>query len=109
MGDVDDNSVKEELGTCKHFLVDRYLENRRRRVCKFAMDTLDPRFLLENLDIAFASIKCTAKLILAFDFVLKTRRWEFWVLLSTRKFYPTGEVQTCGYYRRLHENQKATN
>ena len=32
MGDADDNSLKEELETCKHFLVDSEMENGRHRV-----------------------------------------------------------------------------
>ena len=44
MGDVDDNSLKEELETSKHFLVDSEMGNRRHRVYNFAMDTLDPKY-----------------------------------------------------------------
>ena len=43
MGDVDDNSLKEE-----HFVVDSQMKNGRHRVYKFAMDTLDPKYLLEK-------------------------------------------------------------
>ena len=71
MGDVDDNSLKEELKTCKQFLVDSEMENGRHRVYNFAMDTLDPKYLLENLDIVFASLKCADRLNIAFEFVLK--------------------------------------
>ena len=31
-GDVDDNSLREELETCKRFLVDSEMENGRERV-----------------------------------------------------------------------------
>ena len=44
--DVDDISPKEELETCKHFLVDSEIGNGRHRVYNFAMETLDPKYLL---------------------------------------------------------------
>ena len=50
MGYADDNSLKEELETCKHFLVDSKMENGRDN---FAMDTLEPKHLLKKLDVAF--------------------------------------------------------
>ena len=62
---------KEELKTCKHFLMDSEMENGRHRVYNFAMDTLDPKCLLENLDIVFDCLKGVAKLNVAFGFVLK--------------------------------------
>ena len=36
MGDTDDNSLKEEKETCKHFLVNSQMENGRHRVSNFA-------------------------------------------------------------------------
>ena len=65
------DSLKEELETWKQFLVDSEMENERRRVFNFAMDTLDPEYLLKKLDVVFDSLKCAAKLNLAFDFALK--------------------------------------
>ena len=62
MGDVDDNSLKEELEMCKQFLVDSDVKNGRHRLYSFAMDTLDPENLFEKLDIAFDTLKCAAKL-----------------------------------------------
>ena len=55
MGDVYDNSLKEELETCKHFLVDSEMENGRHRAFNFARDTLDPKFFFEILDDVFVS------------------------------------------------------
>ena len=40
------------------------------RVHNFAMDTLDPKYLLEKLDVEFDSLRCSAKMIVTFDFVL---------------------------------------
>ena len=71
MGDVDGNSLKEELETCKHFLVDSELENGRHRICSFAMDTLHPKYLLEILDVVFDSLNCAAKWNVAIGFVLR--------------------------------------
>ena len=71
IGDVDNNSLNKELETCKHVYVDSEMENGRDRVNNFAMDTLDPEYLLEELDVLFDSFKCAAKLIVAFGFVLK--------------------------------------
>ena len=71
MGDVDDSSSKEKLETCKHFLNDRELKNGRHRIQNFAMDILDPKYLLEKLDFVCDSLKCAAKSHVAFDFVQK--------------------------------------
>ena len=71
MRDVDDKSLKEELGTCKQFLVDSEMENGRHRVYNFAVDILDTKYLLEKLDVALVSPKYAAKLNVAFGFVLK--------------------------------------
>ena len=72
MGDADDNSLKWELGTCKHFLVDSETENGRHRVYNFAMETLDPNHLFETLVVVFDSLKWAAKLNVLFDFWLKS-------------------------------------
>ena len=41
------------------------------RVYNFAMENLDPKYLLEKLDVVFDSTECAAKLNVAFGFVLK--------------------------------------
>ena len=71
MGDVDDNSWKEEHETCKHFSVDSEMENGRHRVYNFAMDTLGPKYLLKKVNAVTGTLKCAAKLNIAFGFVLK--------------------------------------
>ena len=70
MGDVDDNSLKEELETCKQSLLDSEMENYIHRVYNFGMDTLDLKYLLEKLEVLFDSRKCAAKLNVSFGFVL---------------------------------------
>ena len=71
-GDVDDNSLKEELEKCKHFLVDSDMEKGRHRVYNFTVDNVDPKYLLEKPDVVFDNLKSASKLNVAFDFVLKT-------------------------------------
>ena len=67
MADVDDNSLKQELETCQHVLVDNEMENGRHRVY-FAMDTLDPKYLLEKLDVVVDSLNCAARLKVELSF-----------------------------------------
>ena len=71
IGAVGNNSLKEELEACKQFLVDSEMENVRQRVYNFAMDTRDPKNLLEKSNVVFDSLKCPAKLNVALRFVLR--------------------------------------
>ena len=71
MGVVDDNNLKKEIETCKSFLVESQMENARHKVYNFAMETLNPKYLLEKQDVVFDSLKCEATLIVAFGFMLK--------------------------------------
>ena len=71
MGDVDDQSLREELGSCKHFLADTEIENARHRVFNFAMSSFDMSLLNDKLDYVFKKLKCAAKVNLAFGCVLK--------------------------------------
>ena len=71
VGDVDDQSLREELESCKHFLTDTELENGRHRVFNFAMSSFDMSLLNDKLDYVFKELKCAAKVNLAFGLVLK--------------------------------------
>ena len=71
VGDVDDQSLREELESCKHFLTDTEMENGRQRAFNFAMSSLDMSLLNDKLDHVFRELKCAAKVNLAFGFVLK--------------------------------------
>ena len=71
MGDVDDQSLREELKSCKHFLSDTEMENGRHRVFNFAMSSFDISLLNDKLDYVFKELKCAAKINIAFRFVLK--------------------------------------
>ena len=71
VGDVDDQSLREKLESCKHFLTDTEMENGRHRVFNFAMSSFDMSLLNGKLDYVFKELKCAAKVNLAFGFVLK--------------------------------------
>ena len=57
MGDVDYNSLKEELGTCKYFLVDSGVENGRQSL-QLCQGYSGPEISVEKLDVVFDSLKC---------------------------------------------------
>ena len=71
VGDVDDQSLREELESCNHFLADNEMENGRHRVFNFAMSSFDMSLLNDKLDYVFKELKCAAKFNLAFGFVLR--------------------------------------
>ena len=66
-----DQSLREELESCKHFLTDTEMENGRHRVFNFAVSSFDMSLLNDKLDYVFKELKCAAKINLAFGFVLK--------------------------------------
>ena len=70
-GEIDDESLKEDLGTCKHFLVDSEMQTGRHRVFYCAMERMDEQFLRQKLGREFAKLKFAAKLKVAVGFVLK--------------------------------------
>ena len=69
--DIDGQSLREELESCKHFLTDTEVENGKHRVFNFAMSSFDISLLNHELDYVFKELKCAAKIELAFGFVLK--------------------------------------
>ena len=71
MGDVEDHSVREELRSCQHFLVDSQLERARHKVFNYAVETLNETIVNKKLDHFFSNLKCAAKVNLAFVFLLK--------------------------------------
>ena len=71
VGDVDDQSLTEELESCKHFLTDTEMENGRQKVFNFDMLSFDISLLEDKLDYVFNDLKCAAKCNLAFGLVLK--------------------------------------
>ena len=71
VGDVDDQSLREELQSCKHFLVDSEIQKGRHSVYNFAVNNLTAQVIEEKLDHVLDKLKCVAKLNLALGFILK--------------------------------------
>ena len=82
VGDVDDQSSREELESCKHFLTDTELENGRHRVFNIAMSSFDISLLNVKIHYVFKELKCAAKGNLAVGFILKNIEY-----LMCRYFY----------------------
>ena len=71
MGAVDDQSLREELESFKHFSTETEMENGRQKEFNFAMSSFDISLLNDKLEYVFKELKCAAKVNLAFGFVLK--------------------------------------
>ena len=71
MGDVDDQTLREELQSCRHFLVDSEIQKGRHSVFNFAVINLTAQVIEEKLDRVLDRLKWLAKLILALGFILK--------------------------------------
>ena len=71
VGDVYDQSLREELQSCKHFLVDSEIQKGRHSVFNFAVNNLTAQVIEEKLDNVLDKLKCVAKLNLALGFILK--------------------------------------
>ena len=71
VGDVDDQSLREELQSCRHLLVDSEIQKGRHSVFNFAVNNLTAQVIEQNLDRVLDKLKCVAKLNLALGFILK--------------------------------------
>ena len=71
VGDVDDQSLRAELQSCRHFLVDSEIQKGRHSVFNFAVNNLTAQVIEEKLDRVLDKLKCVAKLKLALGFILK--------------------------------------
>ena len=71
VGDVDDQGLREELQSCRHFLVDSEIQKGRHSVFNFAVNNLTAQVIEEKLDRVLDKLKCVAKLNLALGFILK--------------------------------------
>ena len=67
VGDVEYQSLREELESCKHFLADIEMENGRHRVFNIAMLSFDMSLLNHKLDYIFKELRCAAKSTLHLD------------------------------------------
>ena len=70
VGDNDDQSLRDELESCKHVLTDTEKENGRQRVFNFAMSSFDISLLNDKVDYIFKEMKCSAKVNLTFGLAL---------------------------------------
>ena len=75
VGDVQDHSLREELRSCQHFLVDSEIERARHKVFNYAIEKLNEENVDEKLDHFFNNLKCAAKVNLAFSFNLKNMEY----------------------------------
>ena len=71
VGDVEDQSLREELRSCQHFLVDSEVERARHKVFNYAVETLNETIVNEKLDHFLNNLKHAAKVNLVFGFILK--------------------------------------
>ena len=68
--DVDDQSLREELQSCRHFLVDSEIQKGRHSKFSFAVNIFTAQVVEEKLDRVLDKLKCVAKLNLALGFKL---------------------------------------
>ena len=71
MRDVDDQSLREQLQSCRKFLVDSVIQKGRHSVFNFAVNNLTAQVIDEKLDRYLDKLKCVAKIHLALGFILK--------------------------------------
>ena len=71
VGDVTDQRLREELQSCRHFLVDSEKQKGRQSVFNFVVNNLTAQVIEEKLDRVLDELKCVAKLILALGFIPK--------------------------------------
>ena len=71
VGDVDDQSLREELQSSRHFLVDSEIQKRRHGVFNFVVNNITAQVIEEKLDRVLDKLKCVAKLNLDLGFILR--------------------------------------
>ena len=80
VGDVKHHKLREKFRSCQHFFVDSELERARRKVFKYAVETLNETIVEEKPDHFFNNLKCATKVNLDFGFILKNiehRRFRY--------------------------------
>ena len=60
-GDVDDQSLSEQLQSCRHFMVDSEIQKRRHSVFNCAVNNLTAQVIEEKLDCVLHKLKCVTK------------------------------------------------
>ena len=71
VGDVDDQSLREELHSCRLFLIDSEIQKGRHSVFNFVVNNLTAQVIEGKLDRVLDKLKCVVKLDLALGFILK--------------------------------------
>ena len=71
VGNVDDQSLREELQSCRQLLVDSEIQKERHSVFNFAVNNLTAQIIEEKLDRLLDKLMCVAKPNLALGFILK--------------------------------------
>ena len=71
VGDVDDQSLREELQSCRHFLVDSEIQKGRHSGFNFAFNNFTGQVIEQKLDRNLDELKCVANLNLALGFILR--------------------------------------
>ena len=71
VGEVEDDSLREELRSCQHLLVDSELEGASYKLFNYAVESLNERIVTEKLDHFFFNLKRAARVNLVSGFVLK--------------------------------------
>ena len=66
-----DQELREELTTCKHFLVDSELVRGRKHVFNIASNRIDSSFLKDKLQHVYENLQCAAKINMALGLVLR--------------------------------------
>ena len=64
-------SLREEIQSCRHFLVDSELQKVRHSVFNFAVNNVTAQVIEGKLDGVLDELKCVAKINLALGFILK--------------------------------------
>ena len=60
IGDVDDQSLREELQSCRHFLVDSEIQKGRHSVFNFTVNNLTAQVIEEKMDRVLDKLKSVA-------------------------------------------------
>ena len=71
VGDVEAHSLREELHSCQHCLVDSELERARHKVINYAVETFNETIMNEKFDHFSIKLNCAAELNLDFGLNLK--------------------------------------
>ena len=108
LGDVDDQSLREELESCKNFLTDTEMENATHRFFNFVLLSFDVPLLNDKINDVFKELICAAKINLAFGFVLKNLedRMCSYFYVHENKVVIYGEVEICVYTREHYQPEK---